>query len=107
MRNSLPELRGAEGFAVIRVCSIFGAVFWKFLFLKVAILRFYKTTLFAVFRNFRVISMRLAVFLRYSTVRCLFVILCGFAVFVPPLRTPRKYFVFSRVFPFPFLLFSL
>ena len=51
--------------------------------------------------------MRLVVFLPYSTVRCLFVILCGFAVFVPPLRTTRKYFFFLRVFPFLFLLFSL
>ena len=35
----------------------------------------------------RVISMRFAVFLCYS-VRCLFVILFGFAIFVPPLRPP-------------------
>ena len=34
------------------------------------------------------ISMRFAVFLCYS-VRCLYVIMCGFAIFLPPLRTPR------------------
>ena len=37
-------------------CSIFGAVFRKFLF-QVAVLRFYQTKRFTVFRNFRVISM--------------------------------------------------
>ena len=42
---------------------------------------------FAVFRSFRVISVRLAV-LCYS-LRCSYVFLCGFAVFVPPLRPAR------------------
>ena len=50
-------------------------------------MQFYKGKRFAVFRNFRVISMRFAVFLCYS-VRYLYVFLCGFAVFVPPLRPP-------------------
>ena len=50
-------------------------------------MQFYKGKRFAVFRNFRVISMRFAVFLRYS-VRYLHVFLCGFAVLVPPLRPP-------------------
>ena len=45
---------------------------------------FTKPSGFAVFRNFRVIFMRFAVFLCYS-VRCLEVILCDLAVFVPPL----------------------
>ena len=44
---------------------------------KVAVFRFYKTMPFAVFRNFRVISMRFAVFLCYS-LRCLYVFLCAF-----------------------------
>ena len=48
-------------------------------------MQFYKRKRFAVFRNFRVISMRFAVFLCYS-VRYLHVFLCGFAVLVPPLR---------------------
>ena len=52
------------------------AVLRKYLF-QVAVLRF------AVFRHFRVISKRFAIFLCFS-VRCLYVILCGFAVFVPP-----------------------
>ena len=38
-----------------------------------------------------VILMRFAVFLCYS-VRCLYVFLCGFAVFVPPLRPPQAFF---------------
>ena len=51
---------------------------------KVAVLRFYKPKRFAVFRNFRVISMWFVVFLYYY-VRCLYVFLCRFAVFVSPL----------------------
>ena len=68
----------------VRVCI--DAVLWK-CFNQVAVLRFYKTKQFAVFRNFRVISMRFAVFLCYS-VLCLYVFLCGFAVFVLRLRPP-------------------
>ena len=45
-------------------------------------MRFYKTKRFAVFGSVRVISMRFAVF---------YVILCGFAVFVPP-YAPSKNF---------------
>ena len=51
---------------------------------KVVVLRFNKTKRFAVFRNFRVISMRFAVCACYS-VWCLYVMLCTFAVFVPRL----------------------
>ena len=50
-------------------------------------MRFYKTKRFAVIRNFRVISTRFAGFVCYS-VRYLYVFLCGFAVFIPPLRSP-------------------
>ena len=50
---------------------------------ELAVLRFRKTKRLGVFRNFGVISMRFAVLLCYS-VRCLYVFLCGFAVFVPP-----------------------
>ena len=39
------------------------------------------------FRNVRVILLRFAVFFCYS-VQCLYVILCGFAVFKPPLCRP-------------------
>ena len=61
-------------------------------------LRFYKTKRFAVIRNFRVISTRFAGFLCYS-VRYLYVFLCGFAVFVPPLRPPLvKTPLFSQKF---------
>ena len=94
MRNcTLPELRGGRkglqgcGFARFLV-RFFGHFYFKLRYCG-----FYKTKRFAVFRNFQVTPMRLAVSLCYS-VRCLFVILCGFEVFVPPLRTPRKYFVF-------------
>ena len=79
----------------MRFCSIFGAILRKYLF-QVAVLRFYKTKRFAVFKNFRVISMRFAVFLCYS-VRCLYVILCAFVVFVPTLRPPLIFL--SKNFP--------
>ena len=46
-------------------CSIFGAVLRKCIYFLDAVLRFYKTKRLAVFRNFRVISMRFAVFLCY------------------------------------------
>ena len=46
--------------------------------------------------SLRVISMRFAVFLCYS-VRCLFVILCCFAIFVPALRPPLIFL--SKNFP--------
>ena len=45
----------------------FAAVLREFL-LKVAVLGFYKTKWFAVFRNFRVILMRFAVFLLFCAV---------------------------------------
>ena len=60
------------------------------------VLRFYKTKRFAVFRNFRVISMRFAVFLCYS-VRYLRVFLCGFAVLVPHLRPPQTLLFLTRL----------
>ena len=63
-------LRGTGGFVVMWLCSIFGALLRKFLF-QVAVLWF------VVFRNFRVISKRFAVFLCYS-VRCLYIILWGY-----------------------------
>ena len=66
-----------------RFCSNFGAVLQKFSF-KVAVFRLYKTKRYTVFRNFRVISMRFSAFLCCS-VRCFYVFLCGFGVFVPPL----------------------
>ena len=52
------------------------------------VLQFYKTKRFAVFRNFQVISMRFAVFLCHC-VRCLYLFLCGFAVFIRPLHPPH------------------
>ena len=54
---------------------------------ELAVLRFRKSKRFGLFRNFRVISMRFAVLLCY-TVRCLYVFLRGFAVFVPPSLRP-------------------
>ena len=73
----------------MRFSSIFGAVFAGIVFLS-CIIAVLQTERFAAFRNFRVISLRFAVFLCYS-VRCLYVILCGFAVFVPPLRPALPY----------------
>ena len=80
----------------MRFCSTFGAVLRWFLF-SVAVLRFYKTEWFAVFRNFRVISMQFAVFLCYY-VRYLYVFLRGFAVFVPPLNPPLKDLMLIYIF---------
>ena len=61
------------------------------------LLWFYKTKRFAVFyRNFRVISMRFAVFLCYS-VRYLRVFLCSFAVLVPPLRPLQTLLFLTRL----------
>ena len=59
-----------QGFAV-RFCGNY--------YFKLRYCQFYKTKQFAVLRNFRVISMQFAVFLRYS-VWCLYVIprFCGF-----------------------------
>ena len=57
----------------MRLCLIFGFGFAEILFYFV-VLHFYKTRRFAVFRHFRVISMRFAVFLCYS-VWCLYLIL--------------------------------
>ena len=71
----------------MRFYSIFGAVLRKFI-ANVVVLRFYNTKRFnfnTVFRNF--MGNFNAVFLCFS-VRCLYVFLCGFAVFVPPLRPP-------------------
>ena len=65
---------------------LFWCGFAGILFL-VAILQFYKTRWFVVFRNFRVISMWFAVFLCYS-VWYLYVIQCSFVVFLPPLCPP-------------------
>ena len=66
---------------------LFWCGFAGILFL-VAILQFYKTRWFVVFRNFRVISMWfIAVFLCYS-VWYLYVIQCSFVVFLPPLCPP-------------------
>ena len=53
---------------------------------------FYKTKWFVVFRNFGVILMRFEVFLSYS-VQCLYVYLCSFAVFIPPLHPPVQSFL--------------
>ena len=73
----------------VRDCSDADLVdFWcdfAEIFFQAAVLRFYKTKRFGVFRNFRVISMWFEVFLCYS-VQCLYVILCSLAVFAPPLR---------------------
>ena len=69
--------------------SIFGAVLQELL-IYVEVLRFYKTKQFAVFRNVWVISVRFAVFLCYS-VKYVYVILCSFAIFVPPLRPLLKF----------------
>ena len=88
----------------MRFCSIFGAVFAEIIF-YVPILPFYKTRRFAVFRNFRVISMLFAVFLCYS-VRCLYVFLYGFSVFVRPLRPPSGNFS-NIVAYFPVFEFEL
>ena len=52
---------------------------------------FYKTKWFVVFRNFGVILMRFEVFLSYS-VQCLYVYLCSFVVFIPPLHPPVQSF---------------
>ena len=73
----------------VRVCG--DAVLQHFLIYKLG----NKTKRFAIFRNFRVISMRLAVFLRYS-MRCLQGIRCGFAVFVPPYAPLVIALVFSN-----------
>ena len=60
----------------VRVCSdavlldFYSGILQKWFLFWVAVLRFYKTKQFALFRNFRVISMRFAVFLCYS-VGCL------------------------------------
>ena len=59
----------------MRFCSTFGSILWKFL-CYVAVLQFYKTKRFVVFKNLGVISMWFAVFLCYS-VRCLYVLLCS------------------------------
>ena len=60
-----------------------GAVSRKFFF-SVVVLRFYKTSVLRYLEVFgSLILMRFAVFLCYS-MRCLYVILCGFTVLVPP-----------------------
>ena len=49
--------------------------------------QFHKTKRFVVFRNFGVFSMQFAFFLCYS-VQCLYIYLCSFVVFLPPLCPP-------------------
>ena len=72
-----------------RVCG--NAVLFDFwcryaeILFEVVVLRFYKTKRFPELRNFRVILMRFAVFSCYS-VPCLYTFLCGFEVFLSPLR---------------------
>ena len=78
--------RGVKGFVVMWFCLIFGAALRKFL-LYFAVLRFYKTRRFVIFRNFQVIAMHFAVFL-CNSVQCLYLIQCGFVVFVPALCPP-------------------
>ena len=62
-------------------CSIFG--------------EFLRKKWFVVFRNFGVILMRFEVFLSYS-VQCLYVYLCSFVVFIPPLHPPCS-IIFCRM----------
>ena len=62
-------------------CSIFGAVFRKLLF-QVAVLRFYKTKRFEVFRKFGVISM-----------------MCGFSYVI--LNSVYRYFCVVLLYSYP------
>ena len=87
-RDSTPDGYKEWG---VRVCGDavlldFWCRFAEILF-EVAVLRLYKTKQFPELRNLRVILMRFVVFSCYS-VRCLYAFLCGFAVFVSPLRHP-------------------
>lgn len=74
----------AVGFArfLVRFC---GHVYFKLRYCG-----FKKTNRFAVFRNFRVISMLFAVFFCYS-VRCLYVFLWAFVVFLPSYAPLKKH----------------
>ena len=62
----------------------------KLLFLSSGIAAFYKTKRFAVFRNCWVIPVRFSVFL-CSSVRCLYVFLCGVAVLAPSSSLPHPF----------------
>ena len=70
-------------------CSIFGAVLRSFLF-SVAVLQFYKTKRFAVFRNFRVISVRFAVFTCYYVRYLIYTYFCAVLRYSYPPYAPLK-----------------
>ena len=74
--------RGRKG---LRSCGFaqFLVRFAEIFFLSCGIAVLQNQAVFAVFRNFGVISMRFVVFLCYS-VRCLYEFLCGLAVIEPP-----------------------
>ena len=77
------KLRGGrKGFAVMRFCSMFGAFCGNFYF-KLRYCGFTKPSSLRYLEIFEIISTRFAVFFCYS-LRCLYVILCDFAVFVSP-----------------------
>ena len=74
--------RGRKG---LRSCGFaqFLVRFAEIFFLSCGIAVLQNQAVFAVFRNFGVISMQFVVFLCYS-VRCLYEFLCGLAVIEPP-----------------------
>ena len=79
----------------MRFCLIFGAVLRELILsCGIAVLQ---NQVICGIRKFRVISMGFAVFLCYS-VRCLYVFLCVFAIFVPPPPSPPLHnLVFSKM----------